>query len=182
MKKFGFKAASIIAIGALASCGGGWSSSLAGTNWTSTTITPDQTSRGVTMSTFVIHFAAATTSTPTTYNAVGPFTATLTQVYGATASSHAGCTEVTTFATATYSDTGSMTDPTMGGVSLSGETSTTARTGCTATTDNVTAETGNYNDNGGTESYTITGTMMTMTGNSLVPFYPATYTFTKTAM
>ena len=173
MKKFGLKAACILGVVSAMGCGGP-SSQLPATNWVSATIAPDQMSNGVTASSWTIHFAAATTNPSTT--ASGPYTATLVETYGATAPENAGCVITTMVTGGTWTDTFSQSNDLMGAVEISGSATASTVAMCAA---GVTGSAQNdLPNNAGTDAYTISGTMMTLTGDSGTP-YAATWAFTK---
>jgi len=178
MKKFGLKAACILAVVSAMGCGGP-SSQLSGTSWTSSTNLPAGMSNGVTTSTFVMHFAAATATTTST--ATGAFTGTLTEVYGTTGS-RAGCTDVTTLAGGSYTDTYSSANDLTGSVDITGSTVSIVSTGCMNTANNGTVTVEPLNDlpnNGGSDVYTVSGTMMTFSASDSDVPYDGAWTFTK---
>jgi hypothetical protein len=152
---------------------------LSGTSWQSSTIVPTQTMTGVATSTYTITFG--TTNATVGGLASGPFSATLTQTYGVTALQHAGCTEETTFTGGTWVDMPPTSNA--GALAVSNASGSTDRTNCTASSDDTTGETGDYDGavNGQGAGYQVSGTTMTMGGGMGVTPYTdqANWTFTK---
>jgi len=153
---------------------------LAGTSWTSTTLVASATSNGVTSSSYVITFGA--TSSVLDGLASGAFSATLTLQYDATAFQFAGCTETTTFSGGAWVDV-PPTPQSPGVLGIDDMMSTTSRTGCTLSSDDVSGEQDRYDidttDSGA--GYLLTSTTLSIGGgNGAVPFSDATeWTFTK---
>jgi hypothetical protein len=156
---------------------------LSGTSWQSSTVTPMAQAGGVSTSTYTINFGTATAFTVGA--AAGPFSATFMQTYSASASSYAGCTETTAFTGGQWVD---VTGPMMtGAVAVSGVSGLTNRTSCASSSDDVADVSGVYDDEVNGQSgaiYTITGTTMSLTGDSgygVTPYSDAnsSWAFTK---
>ena len=152
---------------------------LSGTSWTSTTITPIAQGDGVTSLSYTMVFGVTNGSVDGF--ASGDFSGTFSVKYAASAPMRAGCSETTTLASAGWVDV-----PTQEGssvLSITGTQSTTTRTGCVSSADDLTNDTGDWDldtdDNGA--SFTIAGTKMTLHGgDGAVPFDDGTtWTFTK---
>jgi hypothetical protein len=154
---------------------------LSGTSWQSNTITPEAND-GVSTSTYAITFGTATMFMSGA--AIGPFSATFTQTYGASASSYAGCTETTTFTGGEWADVPGTTMG-MGALSVSGASGSTNRTSCASSSDDVTGATGVYDDavngqNGATYTISNTTMMTLMKDSGVTPYTGSSYwAFTK---
>lgn len=173
MNKTFVKVAGLLAVASAMGCG--TADPFSGTTWTTTTI-PATQAMNVTAFSETIGFTTATSSTGTT--STGPATLTFSITNSATASKP-GCHEAWTFAGCTWSSDTSGTNPTF---SLHSCVGSVARTMCTTATDNQAAMVDSNYDisvNGGTETFVITGSTATATGNSGVAWDGATYTFTK---
>ena len=153
---------------------------LSETTWQSTTIVAQPQSYGVTTSTYTITFGA--TNASIAGNASGPFSATFTQTYGASAFKYPGCVEVTTFSGGMWVDE-PPTDSDPGTISIANLTSVLSRTKCTMPGDDVSNDENEYVDEitGSGATYTLSGSTMTVSGQGLTPFDDPTtsWTFTK---
>jgi hypothetical protein len=164
-------------------CGNGASRDpLDGTMWQSSTIATTSASNGVTSSTYAIMFGAGSVASDGS-GATGPFSATFTQVYGATAAKYPACTEVTTFSGGTWVD--DTTSSTQESVSVSGALGKTTRTGCSMSQDDVMGLSGAYDDavnqTYGTP-FSVSGATLTFAQSTAVTPYiddGTTWTFTK---
>jgi hypothetical protein len=109
--------------------------------------------------------------------ASGPFAATLTVVYGATAF-YAGCTFVNTYTGQTWQEGFSATNG-QGTIYVTGGSCTSVASGCTNTSQNGTATSCYGSITGGSDMYTIEGDVMTSVGNGLDYETTSTTTYMK---
>ncbi len=164
-------------------CLPGLTSPLSATSWTSTTLAPAATTKGVATSTYAIKFATGEFS-PDTITVTGAFSATLTQGFNAS-SLYVGCTETTTFTGGTWMST-AQPSFTMGRIAVTGAIGSTNRTGCTDTTKNATNLANVYDaavNQGVGDPFNAQGTTLTITsggGGGGLPYGDKVdWTFTK---
>lgn len=166
-------------------CVPGFTSPLAGTKWTSTTIAPQAQNASITASSYSIVLAGGEFM-PDAITVTGAFSATFTQTYGTTSPSvYAGCTETTTFTGGTWSTTAGAT-PDTGMLTVTGAIGSTDRTGCASPTKNTTGALGVYdavmNVSNGGAPFTVQGGTLTLGGGGgALPYSDKVdWTFTKT--
>jgi hypothetical protein len=167
-------------------CVPGVSDPLSGTSWQSAFIDSTAMTAGVTSSTYQVTFAPGSVvqSTGTETAVSGVFTATFTQVYGASALNYAGCNEVTTFTGGTWTDATTSSKPMSGGLVVSDANGSTNRSGCTSPGDDTEGETNLYDDAVDMMSgagFDVSGTTMTLSECMGVTPYAdgSTWSFTK---